>query len=101
MERSLTTIIDSLSSKARHLVSQRESLKEENADLKEEIARLKGTIDEDMNRIASLEKEVEFLKLSHRLADSPEALIESRRIVAALIRKIDRCITLLNDDAEI
>lgn len=101
MERSLTTIIDSLSAKVMRLVSQRDSLKEENSDLKEEIARLKGMVDEDMNQIASLEKEVEFLKLSHRLADSPETLIESRRIVAALIRKIDRCITLLNDDAEI
>lgn len=101
MERSLLTIIDSLSSKVSHLVSQRDSLKQENADLKEEIASLRTNLNENLSQIENLEKEVEFLKLSHRLADSPETLIESRRIVAALIRKIDRCITLLNDDAEI
>lgn len=42
--------------------------------------------------------EIEFLTLSHRLADSPEALANARTTIARLIRRIDSAIALIKND---
>ena len=42
--------------------------------------------------------DAEYLTLSHRLADSPEALLTARHLLASLIRKVDSAINLVKND---
>lgn len=69
----------------------------------EEIARLAKERDELLHEVDELRKELEkeklnaeFLRMSHRLADNPDSIVETRRHIASLIRNIDRCIEQLS-----
>lgn len=44
------------------------------------------------------EKDVEYLTMSHRLADNPDTIIETRRHISRLIRNIDRCLEMLENN---
>lgn len=66
------------------------TLSAENEDLRRELQ-------EERELNSRLEKDVEFLKLSYRLADNSESLIESRREIMRLIRTLDTCITMLKE----
>ena len=70
----------------------------------EEITRLRKALDESRRREQDLERQVgeirkheQFLRMSHRLASSPDALVETRRMIANLIRNIDRAIAELKE----
>lgn len=39
----------------------------------------------------------DYLQVSHRLADSPDTIIATRRRLAGLIRNIDRCLDMLKE----
>jgi len=41
--------------------------------------------------------DAEFLAVSHKLADSPDVLVDARRHIAQLIRNIDRCLVMLKE----
>ena len=62
---------------------------------------LKGQLEECREQLREARMEVDFLTVSHRLADSPANLISARRRLQRLIAKIDRCVSLLKDDADI
>lgn len=82
-----------------------DALINENKTLNDKVNSLQQ-INEELQRQHSIDseslmkanKEIEFLKLSHRLAQSPEALVEARQKIASLIRNIDICIRLIADD---
>ena len=101
MARSVLTAVQSLGAKAERLALQRNRLREENKALLKEVERLReenASLREE-RRIALLD--VEFLSVSHRLADSPQKLAGARRHVAGLIRILDRCIALLREDPRV
>lgn len=54
-------------------------------DLEDENARLRAEI-----KAKSLD--CDFLVMSHRLASSPDQLMQTRRLIAKMIRNIDRAI---------
>ena len=58
-------------------------------------------LDECRRELREARMEVDFLTVSHRLADSPQNIISARRRLQRLIAKIDRCVTLLKEDADI
>lgn len=56
-------------------------------------------------RVAELEGALErsrlderFLRVSHRLASSPDSIIEARRLISGLIRNIDKAINDLKEE---
>lgn len=82
-----------------------DALINENKTLNDKVNSLQQINDElqrqhsiDSESLMKANKEIEFLKLSHRLAQSPEALVEARQKIASLIRNIDICIRLIADD---
>ena len=82
-----------------------DALINENKALNDKVNSLQQINDElqrqhsiDSESLMKANKEIEFLKLSHRLAQSPEALVEARQKIASLIRNIDICIRLIADD---
>lgn len=79
-----------LGAKYQALLNRVEQLEEKNADLSAENERLE-------RKLVHAQTDIEFLTMSHRLADDPESLLAARRKVAAMIRDIDRCISQLKE----
>ena len=88
----LSKNIDRLLEERSKLFLEIEQLQKENLELRE---RQKS----DTQRLENSLKDIEFLSLSHRLADSPEALMDARKEISRLIRTIDSCIRLLKEDS--
>lgn len=65
-------------------------LEKENQDLRHEMELLKDELEKQ--RLDS-----QFLTMSHRLADNPDTLVETRRHIARLIRNIDRALHMMRD----
>ncbi len=101
MARQLSRIIKDLRQKAMALATERDQATAEMGRLKQENEALKEQLAESLHDLQTARMEVDFLTISHRLADSPENLISARRRLQRLIAKIDRCVSLLKEDAEI
>lgn len=93
----MTTILGRLNQRIKELTaltadlaSRNATLEAENRDLHDELERTRG--ERDSARLDS-----EYLTVSHRLADNPDTIIETRRHIARLIRNIDRCLEMLNE----
>ncbi len=101
MARQLNRIIKDLRQKALALAAERDNASAEMERLTRENEALKEQLAECRHDLQTAKMEVDFLTISHRLADSPENLISARRRLQRLIAKIDRCVSLLKEDAEI
>ena len=66
-------------------------LEKENEDLRTQLSETRAELD-------NTRKDVEFLTMSHRLADSPDSVISARRRIARLIRTIYNCISMLKEE---
>lgn len=98
MARPLITLLESLRDKISELdaaqavlLSRLEKLKEENDTLRRDLAEKDRMLDK-------ANSDIEFLTVSHRLAESPESLIATRRRIARLIRTVDNCISMIKDE---
>ena len=98
MAQPLITILSQISDKITELEAIRRQqnsriklLERENEDLKEKLKEQTQLLNQ-----ANIDKE--FLTMSHRLADSPDSLISTRRRIARLIRTIDNCISMLKEE---
>lgn len=97
----LPEIIDGMQPKLAMLAARIEKLSQENRDLKEKVEALNEKLELMEKSAARARLDADYLTVSHRLADSPDSLIATRRRISALIRNIDRCIAMLKDDPEI
>lgn len=80
------------------------ALKERNNDLERLNSTLVAENDALRRDIESAKAErdkaildVEFMAVSHKLADNPDNLILARRKIARLIRNIDRCLEMMKE----
>ena len=101
MARPLHQAISELRSIIERLASQRDAALAAQEAMAQEMDDLKGQLEECREQLREARMEVDFLTVSHRLADSPANLISARRRLQRLIAKIDRCVSLLKDDADI
>lgn len=83
--------IDTLGKSLAEERKEKESLRGQNSELRLKVEELSRKLDKALS-------DVEFLTMSHRLADSPDHLVETRRHIASLIRNIDRSISMLGSD---
>ncbi len=101
MTRSLLEILESSARHTDALTTRLKALMEENEQLRSQVADLDDRLAQASAERDRALRDVEYLTLSHRLADNPEALVSARREVARMIRVVDRCITLLKDDPQL
>lgn len=90
----LTLKIEELASQRDAAIDARERAKQEIADLKRDLQQTR----EELHRMAL---DVEFLTVSRKLADTPQALVEARATVKRMLAKVDKAIELLKEDARI
>lgn len=60
------------------------------ADLRQQLGQARSQLDQ-------ARQEAHFLRVSHRLASSPDALVEARRMIAGLMRNIDKAMAELKE----
>lgn len=97
MARSLVTILEDLESRIAALQTEMEELRERNSELEMMNSDLRKREAEAQNAREQALLDVEYLKVSYRLAESPDSLAETRKVIAGLIRNIDRCIEMLKE----
>ena len=101
MARPLKRVITELRAKIERLAAQRDAALAAQETLTQEAEELRQQLEECREQLREARLEVDFLTVSHRLADSPDNLISARRRLQRLIAKIDRCVSLLKEDADI
>ena len=99
MESTMATELRELMLKARRIAAQRDETAAALKRALEEIADLKAELELTKEELHSRELDVEFLTVSHKLADKPQALAEARQTVKRMIAGVDRAMALLKSDA--
>lgn len=98
MDQPLVSILSDISGKLSELAASQDSMKAKIRSLEVENGNLKEELSDTRSQLQQALLDVEFLKMSHRLADSPDSLIATRRRIARLIRTIDNCISMLKEE---
>lgn len=98
MPVSLQSKLENIFRKIKRIEDEREQLRErcrmleeKNGDLQRELGATRKELDKAL-------MDAEFLTLSHRLADDPDTIIDARRKISSLIRRVDKAIRLATDD---
>jgi len=98
MEESYKTVLTSLKKKIQILIQRCESFRSINAELarKLEDAEAKNEILTQNNK--ELKKQIDNLQLMEAFKVSAADVKEARQKIGNLVRELDRCIALLNDE---
>lgn len=98
----LSTQMDVIVEKTRHLVQLCEALQEENDLLKLEVQSLQVAFETSTEKVQQLEEKVKALAVAKTLDDSHvdseainEKILDTKQKINDFVREIDRCIGLL------
>ncbi|MEZ3551056.1 MAG: hypothetical protein K1W02_10075 [Muribaculaceae bacterium] len=94
----LTSLLDIVGQKVERLQTIHQGLHTRIAALEEENNNLRAELEETKKQLCNTRRDVEFLTMSYRLADSPDTIVSARRRIARLIRTIDSCISMLKEE---
>ena len=97
-QNDLLTSLRDLNNKIASLSSQYNMMQQQLKELQEENKSLKSDLEEERKNLRKALSDVEFLSVSHRLADSAESVVSARRTIERLIRTIDSCINMINEE---
>ncbi len=98
MAQPLLSILADLNEKISRLAGVQEALKKRIIELEKENENLKAELKESRDMLDKANTDVEFLTMSHRLAENPDSIIATRRRIARLIRTIDNCISMIKEE---
>lgn len=101
MESSISKELLEMGRKIKALAAQRDEARSQLQQALEEVADLKRELTAAKEEIHRSNLDIEFLTLSHKLADTPQALAEARTTVRRLISRVDKAIALLEEDPRI
>ena len=101
MESSFSDEMREISRMVEILASQRDDALKELKVAREEAEILRLELAEAQKDLHKKNLDIEFLTLSHKLADSPQSLAEARATVRRLKAGVEKAISLLRDDAGI
>lgn len=85
-----------LEDRLKNLLSNYEFLKEENKVLLQNNAELQVLLQEKEKQLQEQQKQFNLLKVAKTIEGSNENTRETKLKINALVREIDKCITLLN-----
>lgn len=93
LEQELQTLMARSRKAAEAIVALRSELNQSRCREQDLLMQLRLTRQE----LDQAKSDVQFLRVSHRLASSPDSLVEARRLIAGLIRNIDKAIAELKE----
>lgn len=97
MAANLLTDLDIMEVRLRQIAATLNALRERNRELEQRNAELLRDAQEARRERDKALQDAEYLAVSHKLADSPDVLLDTRRHIARLIRNIDRCLVMLKE----
>ena len=77
---------------------EQEKLRNQVKELHKKNLELSQQHEVDTDKLLKAQKEIEFLTMSYRLAASPEALVAARNKISQMLRTIDSCIRMINEE---
>lgn len=83
------------------LATQRDEALAELKRTQETVSDLERELEKTQEELHRKELDVEFLTVSHKLADGPQALADARKVIRKMIARIDKAMAMLRDDARI
>jgi len=98
MEDNYKSVLTSLKRKIELLIQKYESQKAVNAVLSMKLQEAEGKIEKYNNRIKELEQRLDNIQLMEAFKSSSDDVMDAKRKIGRLVRQIDKCIALLNDD---
>lgn len=97
MASTLISELDKLYKKLEQTIKRLHDLEARNRELEEQNENLKREAKEARDERDRVKLDCDYLMVSHKLADNPDSLIDTRRRISQLIRNIDRCIGMLKE----
>ncbi len=97
MADSLLDALGLLRTRIGDLTEENTLLRARNTELEALNADLRQQAEEAAAGRHRAELDAQYLAVSHKLADDPDILIQTRRHIAQLIRNIDRCLEMLKE----
>lgn len=101
MEISLSQSLASLEPKIKALAVQRDNALELLRESRREADRLRNEVEDLRRRLQQSQIEAEYLSLSHKLAEGPQALADARGTVRKMLARVEKAIRLLEEDARV
>lgn len=101
METSVTLELQEITRKIEALAVQRDDAEKALRLAREEISDLQLELELTREELHKKTLDVEFLTVSHKLADTPGALADARASVKRMLGRVDKALALLRDDARI
>lgn len=101
LDSTVSSFLQTLSGQIEVLASQRDAARAALDRTREEMADLKFQLARTREELHKAKLDVEFLTLSRKLADSPDALVDARITVKRMLAKVDKALALLKEDARI
>lgn len=98
MTASLSELFSRLAAKCNVLVEKYSLVKEQRDRAEVQCNELQEQIDRLQARLQQAETEIEFLRLSHKIAPTEQDARQAREMLTAMVKKIDKCIARLRDD---
>lgn len=98
MAASLTTILSEVDTLAKDIQAEYERLRSRVLTLEEENRQLRNELAQTQKDLEATRVDMEYLTMSHRLAESPDTIVLARRRIARLIRTIDKCVSMLKEE---
>ena len=90
--------LSDLHNKIENLIEQQKQLQLELETLRERNKVLEELHESDRLKSLQNAKDIEFLSMSHRLASSPDTIVSARHKIIGMIRTINNCIRMINEE---
>ena len=92
-------LLASLQQKISILAAQRDDALQRLEDALKSNDKLREQLENSQRLLQQRNMDAEFLSVSHKLADNPQALADARTIIRKMILRVEKAIRLLKEDA--
>lgn len=98
MAANLSEVLGRLSAKCNMLVERYGLVRQQRDEARAKCEELNGRIDSLNAQLEQLRIENEYLRVSHKIAPTEQDTKQAQAMLAAMVKKIDKCIARLRDD---
>lgn len=99
MGNDLSVLLASLQQKISMLAAQRDDALQRLEVALKNNDKLKEQLENSQRLLQQRNMDAEFLSVSHKLADNPQALADARATIKKMILRVEKAIRLLEEDA--
>lgn len=98
MGNDLSVLLASLQQKISILAAQRDDALQRLEDALKNNDKLREQLENSQRLLQQRNMDAEFLSVSHKLADNPQALADARATIRKMILRVEKAIRLLEED---